>query len=584
MNKIKKEIVLSGMTASQGIAIGKIFIHSELEVDLAHSGIPKSQIEMQILIFRDAIEKTKESLRESIEKTASAYGDEFSDVFLGQIALIEDDIFLKEVEDEILENRVNAEAATFKIFSSKKDYFLKLDNEYFKDRAFDMHDLRKQIIYHIQGEVKDYSILNKPSIIVASHISPSDAISYKRENILGFITEVGGRTSHTAILSRSLEIPNISGIKSIHTLFEQNAKVIIDGVNSKVIIHPFEETIKHQRKEKKKFDKYIEELNTYALNPSVLTDGTELKISANIEFMEELEELKKFNISSIGLFRSEGYFLAHHTFPDEETQVKEYEKVDAHLPSSDIVIRTLDIGGDKMHKKFENYKEDNPFLGWRAIRVSLDQIGMFQTQLRAILRASAGRDVKIMLPMITDISEIHESKAILREIQNEFDEKGIPYNKDIEVGIMIETPAAALMADQYAKVVDFFSIGTNDLVQYTLAVDRGNEKVSYLYQENHPAILQLIKHVIDTAAKNNIWVSMCGEMAGEPTSFPILVGMGLTNFSMTAQKSVKLKRMMTELSMDDCKKLYERVILCDNYIEINYIIETWLNERFPDLH
>ena len=584
MNRYKKEIVLEGLAASPGIAIGQIFIHSELDVDLTHSGIEKEDIELQVSLFREAIEKTKDGLRQNIESTARAYGEEFSDVFLGQIALIEDDFFLKEVEDEININLVNAEAATFKIFSSKKDYFLKLDNEYFKDRAFDLHDLKKQIIYHIQGETKDYSSLSEPAIIVASHISPSDAVNYKRENILGFVTEVGGRTSHTAILSRSLSIPNISGIKNIHTLFEQKSTVIIDSLRSKVIVHPFDETLEFYKKEKEKYDTYIKHINTFAKKPSTLKDGTEISLSANIEFMEELEEIGKYRLNSIGLFRSEGYFLSHHSFPDEETQVTEYEKIDQYLETSSIVIRTLDIGGDKIHKKFENYKEDNPFLGWRAIRVSLDQIEMFQTQLRAILRASANRDIKIMLPMLTDVTEVRETKAIIKEIMNEFREKGIAFNEDIELGIMVETPASAILADQFAKEVDFFSIGTNDLVQYSLAVDRGNEKVSYLYQENHPAVLKLIKHVLDVAEKHGIWVSMCGEMAGEPRSFPVLLGMGLRRFSMTMQKSVTLKRMMTELTLQQCNELYEKVAKCDNYIEVNYLLETWMHRYFPDLY
>jgi phosphotransferase system enzyme I (PtsI) len=583
MNKYKKEIKLKGQNVSPGIALGKVFMHNELDIDFTHSGILAEEVRENVDIFREAIEKTKTGLRANIARTSSEYGEEFSDIFLGQMALIEDDFFLKEVEDEIKNSLVNAEIATFNIFSSKKDYFLKLDDEYFHDRAFDISDLKKQIIYHIKGENKDYSQLTEPAIVVATHLSPTDAISYDRKNILGFITEVGGKTSHTAILSRSLNIPYINGITNIHTLFEQNANVIIDGLAGTVFIHPFEETEKIYHEKKIKFDVYVSELVKYAQNENVLKDGTELEISANVEFVSDLAELKKFNINSIGLFRSEGYFLAHNTFPNEETQFNEYDKIEQFLPSTDAVIRTLDIGGDKIHKKYENYKEDNPFLGWRAIRVSLDEVGMFQTQLRAILRASAMRNFKIMLPMVTDVSEIRESKAIINQIQHEFDGKNIPYDKNIPIGIMIETPASAFFADKFADEVDFFSIGTNDLVQYFLAVDRGNEKVSYLYQENHPAILRIIENIIEVARKKNIWVSMCGEMASEPASFPLLVGMGLRKFSMTPQKSVTIKRMMADITVEECENLYNKVKHCDNYIEVGYLVTQWIRNKFPNL-
>ena len=582
MSEHLKEIVLQGISTSPGIIMGSVAIYKDLEINISEMSIDLSEVEFHIFEFRKAIDLTMKNLNKNYLSTANKYGYDYAAIFKGQIALIEDKYFLKEVENEITNNLINAEGATFKVFSSKKEYFLKLDNEYFKDRAFDIQDLKRQIIFNIRGEKKNYTLLS-PSIIISREISPSDTVGFKREMLLGFITEFGGKTSHSSILARSLNIPSVSGIKNIGTLIENNSIVILDGVHGKVIVNPTEKTISAYKKDKRKFENYIQQIKTYGKAKPVLSDGLEIKLSANVEFINEVETLKNLGITSIGLYRSEGYFLSHNAIPNEETQLTEINKMSQLLPDSEIIIRTLDLGGDKIHSKFENYSEDNPFLGWRAIRLCLDELVLFKTQLRAILRASVNTNIKLMLPMITDTSEIWESKSIIEEIKKEFREKKIKFNEHIEIGMMIETPASAILLDRLLDEIDFISIGTNDLIQYVLAVDRGNEKVSYLYQSLHPAVIQIIKQIITTAQKRNIPVAMCGEMASDPIAFPILLGIGLRSFSMTPFKSLTLKRMMKELTIEECEDLYQSMLSFTSYLEVNRFMEAWYADKFPDL-
>jgi len=582
MSNKQKEIKLHGISTSPGIIMGTVAIYRDLEINISQMSIDESDVEFHKFEFRKAIKITKKNLDKNYLSTANKYGYDYAGIFKGQIALLEDEYFLKEVEEEINSNLINSEAATFKVFSSKKEYFLKLDNEYFKDRAFDIQDLKRQIIYNIRGEKKNYSLLS-PSIIVAKEITPSDTIGFKRELLLGVITEFGGKTSHSSILARSLNIPSVSGIKNVASLVEVNSIVILDGVHGKVIINPSEETISTYKKDKRKFEHFIQQIQTYGKAKSLLSDGTKIYLAANIEFINELDYLKELGIKSIGLYRTEGYFLAHQVIPNEETQLSELSKISQSMPESEIIVRTLDLGGDKIHSKYDNYFEDNPFLGWRAIRLCLDEILLFKTQLRAILRASVNKNIKLMLPMVTDMSEIWEAKSIIEEIKKDLREKQIEFNENIEIGMMIETPGSAVLLERFAKEIDFISIGTNDLIQYILAVDRGNEKVSYLYQSLHPAVVNMLKTIIETANKHKLPVAMCGEMASDPMSFPILLAIGLRNFSMTPVKSLTLKRMMKELTLKECKSLLKSVEAFSSYIEVNRFIESWFSNKFPDL-
>lgn len=578
----QSEINLQGIVSSNGIAIGPVYLHKELKVDITDDSIYRHQIPKQKLLFRDAIQQVKDSLQRNYEITADEYGESFASIFKGQIALIEDEFFLSEVDEQIQTALMSAEAATFKVFSEKREYFLKLDNEYFKDRAFDIHDLKRQIIYKIRGESRDFS-LAKPSIIVAKDITPSDTVHFKRSQILGFITEFGGRTSHASIMARSLNIPSITGVRNVTSFFRSDEMVVLDGNKGHVIIHPGEETLSAYYVERFVYSKYLDQMKKYGQLDSKLADGTEIELLGNIEFPEEAEEINHYRLDGVGLYRSEGYFLKHDIIPSEETQFNEYNKLRQVLPNKEVIIRTLDIGGDKIHDTLSNFHEDNPFLGWRAIRMCLDEIGVFQTQLRAIFKASKGTRFKIMLPMVTDISEIQEAFSVIDEVKRDLMNMGVEIREDIPIGIMIETPASAIMIDDFMAQVDFVSIGTNDLIQYTLAVDRGNEKVSYLYQALHPAVLQLIKLIIDAGQRHGKPVSMCGEMASDPLAFPVLVGMGLRHFSMTPRKSLEIKRMIASLKLSDCEQLYQKTLKHNNYIENRKAVEAWVKHQYPDL-
>jgi phosphotransferase system enzyme I (PtsI) len=580
--KSPSDIRIRGQVSSSGFAIGPVFIHREIKINFKDSRIPESSVESECQIFRASIDKVIAGLRHNHDKTKNEYGDAIAEIFIGQIAILEDDIFLKEVEEHIATTLTNAEASTFTVFSKKREHFLKLENEYFKDRAFDIHDLKRQIIYKLRGETRNYT-LNVPSIIVARDISPSDTIHFKRSHILGFITEVGGRTSHSAILARSLQIPSLSGVKNIVSLFKTGKTVVLDGNVGEVIVNPTEETQASYTVARFLHQKKLAKLSEYIQKDVTLRCGTSLHFGGNIEFVDDVNELKKYNIQDVGLYRSEGHFLRFNELPDEAAQIKEYTKLAAELGSAEVIIRTLDIGGDKIHSHFQHYREDNPFLGWRAIRLSLDEIGLFRGQIRAILLASANTGFKIMLPMITDVSEIIEAKQIIQQLIDDLGDEGYEVKTDIEIGVMIETPAAAMIMDMIIEEVDFVSIGTNDLTQYLLAVDRGNEKVSYLYQSHHPAVLRSIKHIITIADSAGKPVSVCGEMAGEMISFPILIGLGLKRFSMAPRHTVELKSLLDNLTLSECQSLIKEIEEMTSYIDVNKYMKSWFKQKFPDI-
>lgn len=585
MNKTKPKtsnLRVRGNVNSTGISIGPVFLHKEIKIDIADSRITPELVELELNLFRESIKKVIKGLRKNYETLKKEYDEDVAEIFLGQIAILEDTFFLKEVEDHISDSLTNAEASTFIVFSKKREYFLQLENEYFKDRAFDIHDLKRQVIYQLRGESRNYT-LTVPSIVVARDISPSDTVHFKRSHLLGFVTEVGGPTSHSAILARSLQIPSVSGVKNIISLFENGKTVVLDGNEGAVVLNPTEETTANYTVARYVHQKKMAKLREFSKRDTALACGAKLHFAGNIESVDDITELHNFALSDVGLYRSEGHFLRFNELPDEETQVAEYKRLKKELGAAEVIIRTLDIGGDKMHSYYEGYKEENPFLGWRAIRLSLDEIGMFRSQIRAILLASHESNFKIMLPMITDVSEIVEARQIISQIISDLTDEGHEIKSDIAIGVMIETPSAALIADTISGMVDFISIGTNDLTQYTLAVDRGNTKVSYLYQSHHPAILRSLQQIISAANAAQTPVSVCGEMAGEPMSFPILVGLGMRRFSMLPHRSLQLKQMLSTLTLSECEALAEKVLSLKSYIDVNTFMETWFARKFPDI-
>ena len=553
--EIKPEIALKGIPASPGIAIGPVYIYSEPTLIPELRIVPDLSIQTEIKRFQNAIFAGKKSLEKLAEQTIKYYGKESADILQTQIDILEDKIFLNEVEQLIKEKKFDAAYATYQIFQNKREHFLKLSDEYFRERAFDVQSLKRLILREMLGKKTVHNVTEN-SIVIADNISPADTIRLHHRNILGFCTNVGGKNSHTAIVARSLGVPAVVGTEFVTDVVKAEDVLILDGNQGVIIVNPGQETIQDYTEKHKQFIILEKDLLKTALKPASTIDGQSMTVMGNIEFAEELDQLKKSGAEGIGLYRTEGLFLGGNGLPSEDFQTENYLKFAEALKPKTVVIRTLDIGGDKLLPDIVGIPERNPFLGWRAIRFCLDHKEIFLPQLKAILRANIHGNVHILLPMVSSLEEIRQFKLVFTEAQNILKKEGKKYNPDIKLGMMVEIPSAAILAETFVKEVDFFSIGTNDLVQYTLAVDRANEKISRLYNQYHPALLNLIEKVINVGKKTKTPVSMCGEMAGDPVAVPLLIGLGLTIFSAAQIAIPEIKNVIRNLSGDDCQNLY----------------------------
>ncbi|RQW04232.1 MAG: phosphoenolpyruvate--protein phosphotransferase, partial [Calditrichaeota bacterium] len=536
----RSEIYLKGIPASPGIAMGPIFLYRDHTHEPELRIIPVSKLDDEISRFQRAIRASRDYLKKIHRETDQKYGNDFAEIVQIQISILDDEIFLKEVEKLIREHRYNAAYATFKVFQEKKEHFLKLSDDYMRERAFDIQTLKRLILKKLSGKKLDINY-KKKSIIVTDNINPADIIRLHHKDILGFCTNVGGKNSHTAIVARSLGVPAVVGTEYITTAAKSGDYLILNGNDGVVIINPTPETIKEYSEKQRKFLILENGLLQDAMKPARTRDGKNITVMANLEFIEELEQFRNSGAEGIGLYRTEGLFFSGGTLPGEEFQTQTYIKFAENAAPYEVIIRTLDVGGDKILPDLADLPESNPFLGWRAIRFCLDHKEVFVPQLKAILQANLHGNIKLLLPMISALEEVRQFKEILKEaitlLKNEHKE----FNADLEIGIMVEIPSAAIMIDSFLDEVDFISIGTNDLIQYTLAVDRANEKVSYLYNHYHPSLLNLIKKVIDAAKSKMKPVGMCGEMAGDPVAVPLLIGMGLENFSATPSRIPEIK-------------------------------------------
>lgn len=578
----KGEIILTGIAASPGINIGPCFVFKEpvLEADLRI--INKDDVDKEIRRFRRSVNKSKTYLKKATRETAHFYGKEISDILNLQVALIEDEIFLKEVEDVVKNEKYDAVSATRKVFRSKRDHFLQLSDSYFRDRAFDINNVKRLIVKNILG--KPLSIqLKKPSIVIADDLSPGDTVKLHKQSVLGFATAGGGKNSHTAIVARSLAVPAVVGVDEVMKFTKKAKKVIVDGTHGKVIINPCEETIKQYKEERKAYLNFEKELLENTRNHALTRDGKRIIIKANIEFEEEIPQVKKVGADGIGLFRTEGIFINRQGIPAEDEQYEIYSRIaDAFFPNQ-LVIRTLDVGGDKILPDIFNIHERNPNLGWRAIRFCLDHGECFLSQLKAILRANSKGNVKILLPMISSLEEVREVKEWIKNAASILEKEGKEFSEEVELGIMVEVPSVVFLADMFAREVDFFSIGTNDLIQYNLAVDRGNEKVAYLYSHFHPSVLRMIKNVLDAGKKAQIPVSMCGEMAADPVAIPLLLSMGFDDISATHAIIPEIKKIIREIDFTDCKELYKRVSKLQTTKEVSDFLHKFFKQRFKNI-
>ena len=566
--------MLKGIAASDGVAIGKILLLEKEEPVIAKRTIEDNEIDSQKNMLLDALAKSKAQL-ESIKSNA---GETMAEILDAHIMILEDTELIDAINMKIELEKQDAISSTDETIAFFADLFKNMDNEYMKERAADMIDIGYRIVMNMLGkEIPSLMALEEPVIIVSHDITPSDTAQMKKDMVLGFLTNIGGRTSHSAIMARSLEIPAILGLSDITTKVKNGDIVCFDGEEGIVYLNPDSETINKYNSKSQELSKEKEMLSTLKNQKSESTDGHHIEIAANIGSPEDARKADEYGCEGIGLYRTEFLYMDRENLPSEEEQFEAYKAVLEVMGERPVVIRTLDIGGDKKLPYLPLPEEMNPFLGYRAIRICLAQPDIFKVQLRALLRASIYGNLRIMYPMISCVEEVRAANAILDECKKELENEGISYSNNIQVGIMVEIPAAAVAADLIADEVDFFSIGTNDLIQYTCAVDRMNEKISHLYNAFNPAVLRLIKNVIDAAHNNNIWCGMCGETAGDKRLIPIYLGMGLDEFSMSASSILKARKQVSELSYEQMKAMAEKALKLKTSDEIQSFIASSAN-------
>lgn len=568
---------MKGLGVSPGIGIGKAFVIEKNPININKFHVNDEEKEIDRL--RNAVELGKAQVNELYLKTLNEIGEKEAQIFKSHEMMLEDDLFISEVESKIKNEKINAEYALNEISLNYIKMFEKIEDEYLRQRSEDISDVMTRVIKILLGkETINCSELNKDSIIVAKDLTPSDTAKIEKGKVAAMITEMGGKTSHAAIIARIMGIPTVVGLDSITQKIKNNDVVICDGKSGKVLINPNEKQLNYYTHKKLRLEEINNELKKQIGLPTMSKDGSIVTLSANIGTPHDVELVLENDAEGIGLFRSEFIFMNRSCQPTEDEQFEEYREVLQKMGNKPVIIRTLDIGGDKDVPYIDIPKEMNPFLGYRAIRLCLGNVDVFRTQLRAILRASIYGNVKIMFPMISTMKELKDAKGILEKSKEELTEEGIPFSDNIEVGIMIEIPSAAIISDLLAKEIDFFSIGTNDLIQYTLAVDRMNSKLSHLYSQYHPAMLRLIKSIIENAHKAGIWCGMCGEAAGDPKLVPIFLGMGLDEFSMNSPSILKTRYIIRNLNKSEMETIAERTLDMETAVEV----ENYLSCLFSD--
>lgn len=564
------ERVFRGIPVSAGVCRGKILVYGKQSVSVPAHTITDDEVPKQLGRLEEALVQTRQQILEVQRKVEQAMSAEDAGIFDAHLLVLEDRTLIDEVTRLVSQQKLNVEQAFHQVAEKYAATLSAIDDEYLRERATDLRDVAARVLNNLldRPHETDLKHLPEPCILISYDLTPSTTALLDKKMVLGFATDVGSKTSHTAIMARSLHIPAIVGLQKVSQQLESGQHVLLDGYNGYLIINPTDQTLFEYGQLVRKQVNLEERLRELQDKPAVTLDGTRFVLSANVEQASDTEAVNACGAEGVGLFRTEYLFINRDTLASEEEQYQAYRSVAAALKPHPVVIRTLDLGGDKFLSHLQVPNEMNPFLGWRAIRLCLEEIDIFRDQLRAILRASVEGNVKLMYPMISGLDELNKANALVEECKSELRAKNIPFDEALEIGVMIEIPSAALIADQLAKRVKFFSIGTNDLIQYTLAVDRLNEKIAHLYEPTHPAILQLIKVTVDAAHRNGIWVGVCGEMAGDPVLAPLLLGLGVDELSASPSLVPQVKFLIRRLKLAEAKEHAEWALTCESGAEI----------------
>jgi len=581
---MKTERRYQGIPVSPGIARATAFVYRPDEETPPLHPITESEVDTEIKRLDEALMLTRRQILELQERVAESVGANDASIFDAHLLVVEDDVLVEEIRKRIRLDLCNAEHAFHVVAHRYTKSFSELDDPYLRERAIDIHDVTRRVIHNLMGRHTGLLAgLSAPHVVIAQNLTPSDTAQMNRDFTLGFATELGGKTSHTAIMARSLNIPAIVGLHDISKDIENGAELLLDGYSGLLIVDPCKETLYKYGELQAEKTRVETELGELRESASTTKDGRHVILSANIELPDDVELVRKSGAEGVGLFRTEFLYINRPTLPTEEEQYIAYKTVSEGVKPHCVIFRTLDLGGDKLDDHLTRVDEENPFLGWRAIRLCLERKDIFKTQLRAILRASTDGNLKIMYPMISGLSELRKANEILDECRAELRSEGKPFDENIEVGMMIEVPSAALIADLFAREVKFFSLGTNDLVQYTLAVDRTNGHIAHLYEPTHPAVLRLIKHVVEAAHNNGIWTGVCGEMGGDILLTPLLIGLGVDELSAGSAAIPRVKRAVRSLDFQYCHNLAVEALRMDTPAAVLASCEEAARAHYPEL-
>lgn len=580
----KKQIQLKGIPAAPGIVIGKAYVFGTEEISPASRNIAEKDIPSEISRFKEALKETRVEILAIERRISKEMGLDHGRIFSAHLLVLEDPVLVQEVITRLKKKKKNIEFVFAEVLNKYIAALSEAKDEYLRDRITDITDVGRRILKNLSGiEERSLEDLDEKAIIIAYDLSPSDTAMMHKGRVLGFATDIGGRTSHTAIMAKSLEIPAIVGLESVTNIIKNGDQVILDGTHGVVIVNPTKSFLEKYQKERKKYENIEDELHELKTLSGETLDGKKIIVAGNIELPEDVASVLSHGAEGIGLYRTEYFYMNRRDLPSEEEQFNAYKSVASRIKPNYVVIRTLDLGGDKFLSQLEVPREMNPFLGWRAIRFCLARPDIFKSHLRAILRASAYGNLRLMYPMISGVTELRQANEMLKEVKVALRKEGIAFDEDMPIGAMIEVPSAAITSNILAKEADFFSIGTNDLIQYSLAVDRVNEKIAYLYEPAHPAVLRLIKMIIDNGHKEGIPVSLCGEMAGDISLTMILIGLGLDEFSTSPIAVPEVKKIVRSIKYTDARAVAEKALTFTTGKEVQDFARKKLREFIPEL-